>query len=531
MTLGSNGNAASVYLYVSRQSMTFTPTSRLLLGGGFIDMGYMKSPAKNTLDIKQGASLVSLSAAGIGVGDKLTHSAFIQKANTGSASDFIVYNAVDNGSGSYSTATLNYTLNTTDFDATVTRVALPSSMTTGNGGAYLSQLEKALQNNLVGDVLNPAALEYAQYIAYADHLGSTQGIKSMADDLVRTATPQHTINAVPQMALQANRVTRNLFALNLQKSGGFGAGALNAFTVRDAADNAATDTGKDGVSALQNPASPARGFSMWAQPFYHNGKLDADSRQYSDTDIEFYGGSIGLAYDADLLVAALSFHFMGGDMDASGWDADADAYGLTLGLGRGFALSEGLKLWAQIHGGYTRYEFDQTRRDFSGQRLSSEPDADVYTFGALTALDIALGQNFSLTPSLGLDYSRIEIDSYTETGGSMALKVSPDDYDSLIGSLGLAGTWQPLPELSLQLRGNYYYEFEDTEAKFQSRAVNLPDFAFVTKGQDADRHSGSIGTGLAWKPTEVVSIGLDYDYSFSEHYTGHQVYGLLKLEF
>ena len=54
---------------------------------------------------------------------------------------------------------------------------------------------------------------------------------------------------------------------------------------------------------------------------------------------------------------------------------------------------------------------------------------------------------------------------------------------------------------------------------------------FITRGQDADRSSGSVGGGVSWQPNPSVSFGLGYDYRMADNYDGHEINAVLKVAF
>ena len=208
-----------------------------------------------------------------------------------------------------------------------------------------------------------------------------------------------------------------------------------------------------------------------------------------------------------------------------------------LGLGRHFNINDSLKPWAQIHAGYTYQDIEQNRRDYMNILNNSSPSADVFSVGALLSNEFNPKGHISLTPRLGLDYTHMQLDDYTEKGGYMGysgplrLNVDPDAFDSLALNLGAALDWRFEPGMKLQGRAYYYYEFLDTDVDFNNRAPTLPGHMFATQGQDLNGHSAQLGLGLELNPMERLSLGLNYDLWLADHYVGHQVDVSFKIAF
>jgi outer membrane autotransporter protein len=269
--------------------------------------------------------------------------------------------------------------------------------------------------------------------------------------------------------------------------------------------------------------------TFWAQPFYFTGK-QSGSGAFADMDEEFWGLSLGFAVDTGPVVLSLSGHYIGSIHSADAYDADGTAFGLNAGIGRRFIISPNFNPWTELRLGYTRHGFDQTREDMDGRDADSTPDADIFSAGLLVSNDIRLG-SVTLTPSLALDYTRLDMGTYTEKGSDYRLEVDPTAYESLRVSAGLSLTRRVAETLDVTGRASYAYEFADTRTEMNSRAVTMPSIRFVTKGEDLDRSSGMIGAGLAWKPSDSVSLALDYDLHLGDKYTGHQVMGAFKMSF
>ena len=197
-----------------------------------------------------------------------------------------------------------------------------------------------------------------------------------------------------------------------------------------------------------------------------------------------------------------------------------------------FQISETWNPWVELRAGYTRLDLEQTRWDFNGDRVSSDPNADMFYAGLKVNNDFHVSDRVTLTPSLGLDYLHLKMVSYREKGNSgLLLNVKPENYDSFRGVLGLDATFQATDDLYLKLRGAYNYEFGDRNAETMVQARALNAFKNRVSDDEYSRHSGAVGAGIGYVFCNEASIGLDYDATFADKYVGHQVTGRLVFSF
>lgn len=334
-------------------------------------------------------------------------------------------------------------------------------------------------------------------------------IGNKADEMARTSTPQAS-SQLFNMGVRQMRAAATTFSQQLQ-----------------AANNLP-------LAPVQNAAAGEadyNSFLTWVKPFHHTGRQDASSNAYTDLNQHFSGISFGGAANLGQLTLGLGVHYIHGKMDGGGYDAKSNSIGFMLGLGRHFAVSDNFNPWLEAHGGYTYQDIDQNRNDYYGGYHSSSPDADLFNLGLMANNDFKVTECLTLTPRIGLDYTRINMDSYQENGGPTALAVDPDDFDSLVANVGLKAGWQVSQGVELEGRAYYYYEFMDTDTDLNSRVPALPGHGFVAKGQDLNGHTAQVGLGINLSPTEDFSFGLGYDLWLADDYVGHQVEASFKLRF
>jgi outer membrane autotransporter protein len=107
--------------------------------------------------------------------------------------------------------------------------------------------------------------------------------------------------------------------------------------------------------------------------------------------------------------------------------------GLQGGLYGAFGLGP---VFAQGHVGYGRSNYEISRAAVIDS-LSADPNGSHYVAGAKVGFLAGVGP-FRVGPVAALDYARVKVDGYTETGdGALSLNVGAQRYSALVGGAGL----------------------------------------------------------------------------------------------
>jgi len=161
--------------------------------------------------------------------------------------------------------------------------------------------------------------------------------------------------------------------------------------------------------------------------------------------------------------------------------------------------------------------------DYSGQN---------YTALANTGYHAALPQKFTLTPLASLQYTRVNIHSYTETGaGDINLRVASQGYDFLQSGLGTKverdfsyHNVALVPDIHVEWMHDLMNPTLAQSANFT--APGAP--SFVTQGLSIDRNTYRVGTALTLLSckctTAKLSVEGGYDFYWTHGgYTKHQL--------
>ena len=193
--------------------------------------------------------------------------------------------------------------------------------------------------------------------------------------------------------------------------------------------------------------------------------------------------------------------FNGGSIDGEGYKGAIYA---TLFKG-GFFLD------ALVGAGSNSYE--TTRSSLLG---FAEGNADGWEFNSLIngGYDIHQG-NWTITPMASAAYTRVNLDSFTETGSLSPLTFPEQNQDSLRSELGVkisySATLNNGMVLTPQVRLAWQHEFLDSTQSINSGFVSVPGTTFTSFGPDIDRDRALLSAGLNLQVTPTVNVYAYYD--------------------
>jgi outer membrane lipase/esterase len=198
----------------------------------------------------------------------------------------------------------------------------------------------------------------------------------------------------------------------------------------------------------------------------------------------------------------------------------------------------GKNCYLNAAGGYS-YNFYDLERNLVFGGLERKAKAD--TGGRQWDLFLETGRDFHLQrlttgPTVSLKYSRLRIDSFSETGAdALNLDISGQSAESLQSGLG----WRVEYELKFgkkalllpQARVSYQHEFLNNSRSIEARLAQGGDVFQVTTDKPS-RNFALLGLGLAAKLRESVSLDFGYEAQVGQNnYIAHSIEGGISLYF
>ena len=286
--------------------------------------------------------------------------------------------------------------------------------------------------------------------------------------------------------------------------------------------------------ACHRDTDPRSGW--WAQGFGRVGEQDArsDTAGYDSTII---GGMVG--YDVPLnpdTRAGLGVGYARSSIEGKTFDTDTDIDSFQAMAYAGHERGP----WF-VHGSATF-----SWNEYDGRRHIVAPPVDTtantdysgqdYTVFARTGYHL-FAQEFVIIPNASLQYSRINIDGYTEKGaGDFSLKAKSQDYDFVELGLGVKVErdfnfrgGKAVPEIHF----NWFHRLSNPTAEQTARYYTIGAAPFTTQGQDIDDDTLNVGAGFTLMSCGICdattwSVDAVYDYEWrGDDYDAHQ--GMLRI--
>ena len=276
---------------------------------------------------------------------------------------------------------------------------------------------------------------------------------------------------------------------------------------------------------------PRSGWWLKGFGYYGNQGARGDSTGY---DSRIFGTMI--AYDAPIGLdtrAGLGFGYSRSTIDGDTFDADTD-----------FDTYRALAYIGHEHGswfvngsasfGWSEYS-SMRHIVFPGvdRTANAEYSGQDYTAFASTGFHLS-AQKFTITPIASLQYTRMHISDYTETGaGDIDLKVKSQDYDFLESGLGVKveryfsddlGRTSFVPEGHF----NWFHELLNPDLEQTAKFTAAGSSSFTTQGPETADNLFNVGGGLSLLSCSCSattwSLEAVYDYYWTnEDYSANQV--------
>jgi outer membrane autotransporter protein len=280
--------------------------------------------------------------------------------------------------------------------------------------------------------------------------------------------------------------------------------------------------------AVDPDEAPLRG-GAWFDALGVYGELDGDTGE-AEVDTLLYGGTLG----GDLrirehLVVGLAAGYARSDVDLD--DRDADLFGDTIqgALYAGFVDPRG---YASVYGRYA-YTFETSRRTIEAGTLSRRArakfDAQDWGAGGELGLTVLSFRGVALQPIAGIDWLRMDEESYTERGaGDLSLSVDPETLESTTTRFGgrLFGRFDMGGEMGTlvpELRAFYQHLSGDRERALDARLTGAPGLGSLgVRGAELPRESFLVGVGWGVLVGTNLTVSIDYDAVLGSDRAEHQ---------
>lgn len=278
----------------------------------------------------------------------------------------------------------------------------------------------------------------------------------------------------------------------------------------------------DPAPADRKPSSE-RG--SWLHSFGGIGDIDATANA---SGVDYTSGGIAFGVDTELsesIVVGVAAGYAHTDADTFDGGLDIDSYQLAgyAGWARNDSYLSG-SLGASLH----RTEAD---RGVALGEFNSRAEADYDNVGVMAALEAGHHLDWRsgarITPFVGIEYSHLDRDGFTETGAGVAnLAVEQEFQESLRSRVGLRfGRTFSVDDVKLMpaLEAAYVHEYFDGASRLDAGFASVPNATFTIVGPELDRDRIQLGAGLGARFGERISLNVGYQAEFAHSDDWHSL--------
>lgn len=265
-------------------------------------------------------------------------------------------------------------------------------------------------------------------------------------------------------------------------------------------------------------------WGLWGRGYGLYGDRDSGD-ELPGYGYHIFGGSFGVDYQfTETLLAGLVAGVSEGDVDFDNSRDNTDFGAAHIGLYGSLAWD----VWnVDAVATYASLDYE-TRRfvDLLDERLSGNFDGSEFAAYVEVSRDYELAPNLTLAPLASVQYTYLDLDSYTETGGVSALAFESQTHESIRGSLGARLTKRLIEtagdfRADVQLRGRWVHEFGDDRASVDTSFASDPTVVFTVKDDAISRDSAVLGLGFLTELNDRTRAYFDYDTRLNSDETVH----------
>ncbi|MBF7728563.1 autotransporter outer membrane beta-barrel domain-containing protein [Pseudomonas sp. N040] len=264
--------------------------------------------------------------------------------------------------------------------------------------------------------------------------------------------------------------------------------------------------------------------------------IDSQGADMGSADGNGYSFNLGTSLRLDeawRIGAAVGYYQQ--DLDAG--EASSD-YSMDSYLGSLFAQYQQNRWWGDlsVSGGNLDYD-DLKRKFYLGQVKRTEhgnTNGDLWAASTRLGYDIApqADSQWHLSPFLSADYSRVNVDGFSEDGSqSTTLNFDDQQRDSRRLGAGLQGRYQLDRATAVFAEYSFQREYDDDATKVTAELVSLPGIDFELKGYTPGNALNSGTLGVSHQLTEELTLRGGYTYGKEDDQTLQGVSASLSLDF
>jgi outer membrane autotransporter protein len=330
---------------------------------------------------------------------------------------------------------------------------------------------------------------------------------------------------------QANAVEQTLPVI-------VGAGSMAA-AQNQASFNQVVQSRQAQIAGLSSGEAFAGNRDVWGKAF-GNWANQGDVNNVSGYSVD--GGGLAFGFDKQLstksnLGISLAYAYSSVSSNSSVAPSSVYVNSYQAGLYGDYQLQPTWQLNYQLDGAINTNASKRSLSSFAGTTdvgANAYGNYNSYVVHAGLGLQkfLSLNPSTRLTPEVRLDYTTVQTDAYTESGGGLLnLKANSQSYNTLYTSASLRLDHALSNGLNISGNVGIAYNALDNNAQMTS-AYQGGGTSFVTNGLDISPWLYNAGVGISGKISKDVELNVRYDIDFSStSYTNQMVSARVKFLF
>lgn len=265
------------------------------------------------------------------------------------------------------------------------------------------------------------------------------------------------------------------------------------------------------------------------------GDLNLGNRDQTDRTVGYDFDTKGVTVGADYRVRndlalglAFSYAHNNSDLNNDRGKIEVDSYSLSA-----YGSYDRNRFYADALVNYGWNDFDITRNikvtGFNAAKAT--PSGTQFSARINTGYNLGANQLY-VGPTIGVRYSKVNIDGYSERNGSILnLNVADQDADSVVLNAGVQVAYNfrtNFGTLSPYLAANYEHEFANGDRNIVTELATQPGIPRRTRIETGDRDAVRLSAGVQTQFTNNLSVGINYETllgkdQFSDHFVQAQL--------
>jgi len=349
------------------------------------------------------------------------------------------------------------------------------------------------------------------------HLESANQVRGAYDQLCGQTRPQLT----PVTAADTSRFMGIVSdRLNYANGGlsyyGFGGGPLLAMAEPDkTSENTSTyDTSPNFAIGNGKTNFGNQKWGFWGKGYGLFGDRETEGG-VPGYDYTVYGTTFGLDYQiTDSSLLGITAGYSDGDVDSSLAGNKNDISSTHVGI-YGNKNTDDWHFDSIFTYSFLEYETERIV-DLMGERLKGDYDGQGISGYVEARYDWRNLDSWLLQPLAAFQFSYLDLDSYTESGGTSSLGYDDQSYNSYKSSLGMKLSRELFKRdndrsAHIQLRGRWVHEFGDDNSSVDAHFASDPGVVFKVSDEDIASDSAVLGAGFNADLSRHTRLSLGYD--------------------